>query len=54
MILAMSRPWKHPKSGVYWLRKRVPDDLLMLVSKRGETHVGNAETRHAITPPRLS
>jgi len=23
----MSRPYKHPKTGVYWLRKRVPDDL---------------------------
>ena len=32
----MSRPWKHPKSGVYWLRKRVPDDLLKLVGKREE------------------
>ena len=36
MILAMSRPWKHPKSGVYWLRKRVPDDLQTLVGKREE------------------
>jgi integrase len=27
MALAMSRPWKHPKTGVYWLRKRIPDDL---------------------------
>ncbi len=32
----MSRPWKHPKSNVYWLRKRVPDDLLKLVGKREE------------------
>lgn len=32
----MSRPQKHPKSGVYWLRKRVPDDLRALVGKREE------------------
>ena len=32
----MSRPWKHPKTGVYWLRKRVPDDLQKLVGKREE------------------
>jgi hypothetical protein len=26
MALAMSRSCKHPKTGVYWLRKRVPND----------------------------
>jgi hypothetical protein len=36
MPLAMSRPWKHPGSGVYWLRKGVPDDLRALVGKREE------------------
>ena len=36
MALAMSRPWKHPKTGVYWLRKRVPDALQALVGKREE------------------
>ena len=36
MALAMTRPWKHPKSGIYWLRKRVPDDLLAAVGKREE------------------
>jgi hypothetical protein len=36
MTLAMSRPWKHPNSGVYWLRKRVPDDLRALIGKREE------------------
>ena len=36
MMLAMSRPWKHPKTGVYWLRKRVPDDLRAAVGKREE------------------
>lgn len=34
MALAMSRPWKHPRTGVYWLRKRVPEDLRPLVAKR--------------------
>jgi hypothetical protein len=29
----MSRPWKHPKSGVYWLRRAVPADLRRLVGK---------------------
>jgi tRNA(Glu) U13 pseudouridine synthase TruD len=36
MPLAMSRPSKHPKSGVYWLRKGVPEDLRKLVGKREE------------------
>src|SRR5512136_1827402 len=36
MALAMTRPWKHPKTGIYWLRKRVPDDLRALVGKREE------------------
>ena len=34
MALSMSRPWKHPRTGVYWLRKRVPDDLRPVVAKR--------------------
>ncbi len=34
MALSMSRPWKHPKTGVYWLRKRVPDALQPLVGKQ--------------------
>ncbi|WP_456763202.1 DUF6538 domain-containing protein [Bradyrhizobium sp. USDA 4011] len=32
----MSRPWKHPKTGIYQLRKVVPDDLRKLVGKREE------------------
>ena len=36
MALAMSRPYKHPKTGIYWLRKRVPDELRALVGKREE------------------
>jgi hypothetical protein len=27
MVLSMSRPFKHPKTGVYWLRKRLPADI---------------------------
>src|SRR4051812_35214753 len=33
MALSMTRPFKHPKTGVYWLRKRVPDDLRQLVGR---------------------
>ena len=32
----MSRPWKHPNSGVYWFRRVVPADLRALVGKREE------------------
>jgi integrase len=43
MPLAMSRPWKHPRSGVYYLRKGVPEDLRQLVGKREEKR--SLETR---------
>jgi hypothetical protein len=33
MALAMARPSKHPKTGVYRFRKAVPDDLRALVGK---------------------
>ena len=33
MALAMSRPYKHPKTGVYWFRKRVPEAAQPLVGK---------------------
>ena len=36
MALSMSRPWKHPDSGYYWFRRRVPDDLRELIGKREE------------------
>ena len=36
MAVAMTRPWKHRKSGIYWLRRRVPDDSLAAVGKRAE------------------
>lgn len=32
----MARPWKHPDSGYYWFRKRVPDDLREAIGKREE------------------
>lgn len=31
MVLLMSRPFKHPKNGIFWLRKRVPKDLPSIV-----------------------
>jgi integrase len=33
MALSMSRPFKHPDTGMYWLRKRVPDDLKAVIGK---------------------
>ena len=53
MVLSMARPWKHPKTGVYWLRRRVPDDLRALVGKVEEKRSlrtkdpAEARTRHA-------
>ena len=29
----MAHPFKHPKTGVFWLRKRVPKDLVALVGR---------------------
>jgi hypothetical protein len=36
MTLAMTRPWKHPKTGMFWQRKCVPDDLRDIIGKREE------------------
>lgn len=33
MVLAMSRPVKHRKTGVYWFRKRVPADIAVLTGR---------------------
>jgi len=30
MVLAMGRPVKHRKTGVYWFRKRLPADIAAL------------------------
>ncbi len=36
MVLLMSRPSKHPKTGIFQFRKRVPDDLRLLIGKSEE------------------
>ncbi|MBJ6128372.1 site-specific integrase [Microvirga splendida] len=52
MVLLMSRPFKHPKTGIFWLRKRVPKDLVPIlgkaeVSRSLETRdPAEAKTRH--------
>jgi hypothetical protein len=51
MALAMARPWKHPKTGIYWLRKRVPDDLRPILGKREEK--ASLGTRDAAEAKRL-
>jgi hypothetical protein len=33
MVLGMARPWKHPKTGVYWFRKVVPEAMRPIVGK---------------------
>jgi uncharacterized protein (DUF2336 family) len=48
MALAMARPWKHPKTGIFWLRKRIPDDLRALLGKREEKQsLGTREPNEA-------
>ncbi|MER9062724.1 DUF6538 domain-containing protein [Mesorhizobium sp. M0698] len=34
MVLAMSRPVKHRKTGVYWFRKRVPAEIAVLTGRK--------------------
>jgi integrase len=36
MSLKMSSPWKHPKTGVYWIRRRVPAHLVAIVGRSEE------------------
>ncbi|WP_368736853.1 DUF6538 domain-containing protein [Methylobacterium haplocladii] len=36
MILPASRPWRHPRSGVFWFRRREPKELLFLVGRTEE------------------
>ena len=33
MVLRMASPYKHPKTGMYWFRRRVPDALRPYVGK---------------------
>lgn len=53
MVLAMARPWRHPKTGVFYLRKRVPLDLVALVGRAiekrslGTKDAGDARRFHA-------
>ena len=53
MVLTMARPFKHPKTGVYWFRKAVPKDLQGVVGKRELTRTlktkdpAEARTAHA-------
>src|ERR687890_68292 len=51
MALAMARPWKHPRTGIYWLRKRVPEDLIPVLGKREEKR--SLKTRDAAEAKRL-
>lgn len=34
MALLISLPWKHPKTGIYWLRRSVSDDLRPIIGER--------------------
>lgn len=36
MGLRMATPWKHPNSGIFWLRRRVPADLIGVLGRREE------------------
>ncbi|WP_331288977.1 DUF6538 domain-containing protein [Methylorubrum populi] len=36
MSLMTTRPRKHPETGIYYLRRAVPADLLALIGKREE------------------
>jgi integrase len=51
MALLMSRPQKHPDSGFYWFRKRVPEDLRKLLGKNEERF--SLGTRDPIEAKRL-
>ncbi len=54
MVLCMARPFKHPKTGMYWLRRRVPADLIPIIGKREELlslktkDAGEAKRLHAM------
>jgi integrase len=48
MALTMIRPYRHPKTGVYWLRKAVPAPLRAAVGKRELTRsLGTKDPREA-------
>lgn len=48
MVLPMARPYPHPKTGVYWLRKAVPAPLRAAVGKREMVQsLGTKDAREA-------
>lgn len=48
MVLKMTQPFKHPVTGIYQFRKRVPKDLIPLVGKREEkVSLGTRDPREA-------
>ncbi len=50
MVLPMARPYPHPKTGVYWLRKAVPAPLRAAVGKREMVQsLGTKDAREART-----
>ncbi|GEP12506.1 DUF6538 domain-containing protein [Methylobacterium gnaphalii] len=59
MVLAMSRPSRHTKTGIFWLRKRVPSDLVPRVGRAMEyfslqtREPAEARQRHAEAIARL-
>ncbi len=51
MVLAMSRPQKHPRTGIYWFRKRVPGDLVERIGRKEVTQ--SLDTRDPLEAKRL-
>jgi hypothetical protein len=53
VVLQMSRPWKHPRTGMYWFRKAIPVDLRPILREREEKfslrtkNPGEAQALHA-------
>lgn len=48
MVLRMANPWKHPKTGVYYHRKRVPKDLAEAIgSKMVKSSLGTKDPAEA-------
>src|SRR5690606_1144649 len=48
MVLKMTQPFKHPITGIYQFRKRVPKDLIPLIGKSEEkVSLGTREPREA-------
>lgn len=33
MPMSFARPWRHPKTGMYWFRRRVPKELQPLLGR---------------------